>query len=210
MRMGYSITPPFCLKQEVWENKSLYGKEYDGYIKKRYEDIKNKTLKEAQEENPCLVAYNIYQAKIKEVLTNGITFGEMTNETSIKLTDSKLIELVKQNKEIIEKTGFSYSEIDYEKEFGLVGVEPEFKITLISESEELSQLKIEERIERIKTNVEQLCAILGVNKKIKSEELGKQTFEEQQDTLGKNKELKEITKQIEEQQINQAPNNHEK
>lgn len=118
IRMGYSITEPFCLLNEKFERDSLYGKEYyDEYVNKRYEELKHMTVKQAQKENTYVVVQEIFDQKKKQILINS-SLGKITALGGIEITDENIKALVKEKKEEIENTGFGLIENERLGRFG--------------------------------------------------------------------------------------------
>lgn len=177
MRMGYSITEPFCPEHELWQVESLYGKEYQEYLRRRYEDIKSKTSEEAESENPCLIVSLIYKEKRREILSGTTLFGTLEPDgEQIRITDKKIIELARQNKDIIKQMGFNYIEYDAMEE----GEDQQIYLTPLTQEDEISQLTLQERIENITVRLEQLNKILGVSiEKKQKEEIQGITTQEQ-------------------------------
>lgn len=205
MRMSYSITEPFSIFNELLEEESLYGEEYNEYLKRRYEDIKSKTFIQAKEENSCLDVEKIYKTKLNNIIQEYETYGFKISNGKIIIENQEVTELVDKYKEKIESTGFLYSE-HYNS---VVGEEQgiEFNVYNYESNKDKLEMTLEQRIEILQRKIEQLCSIIGLSKNVETKELGKETLDEQSDTTGKMETLDEIQRQM--YQLIKEENNHE-
>lgn len=205
MRMSYSISEPFSIFNELCQEESLYGEEYNEYLKRRYEDIKSKTLIQAKEENSCLDVEKIYKTRLNDIIQEFEAYGFKISNGKIIIENQEVTELVDKYKEKIESTGLSYSE---HYNF-VVGAEQgiEFNVYNCESNKDKLEMTLEQRIEILQRKIEQLCEIIGRNKEVATQKLGKETLDEQNDTTGKIETLDEIQRQMH-QQIKKE-NNHE-
>lgn len=118
MRMGYSITEPFCLWNEKSEIDSLYGEEYYEYVNKKYEELKHMTVKQAQKENTYVSVQGIFDKKKKQILSNS-SLGKINAYGGIEITDENIKALIKEKKEEIENAGFGLIENERLGRFGI-------------------------------------------------------------------------------------------
>lgn len=196
MRMGYSLSEPFAIKEYDSNGicasfESLYGKQqYDEYMERRYNEIKLETLESATEKNPCLnVRQIIENKKCKEIKDNKI-FSNYSSGNSLLTSDSEIIELLMKNASKIEELGFQIDYADPEDDYDY--------LRLNFPSNQKKNGSIEEEIEFLKQNKKRLYIALGLEKeKTQTQKLGEETIEEQKDTKGKDDIQNEMSRQLE-------------
>ena len=123
MKMGYSITDPFATYEEgSYLPKSLYGKEYDEYLLRRYEDIKNQTIKEATNNNTCMIISTFLENLLKVQIKDEKAFAHECGsgfDMSYDIHDKGYIQNIISNKDKLEQLGFKISFMEEEKSLNL-------------------------------------------------------------------------------------------
>lgn len=193
MRMGYSTVLPFGNYGSNYQIDSLYGKEYDEFIERRYNDIKDIPIKQAEEENPQLMVTSILTLKRKEALKDDKIFAKYNSSSAFRVTDKKYLDLLRQNEDKLKNIGFEIEDTEEEiNDENLILKFPKIErgLPISKDVEILSQYK------------KQLYVALGLEKdKTQTQKLGEQTLEEQNDTIGKNNVQSEISRQLENEKI---------
>lgn len=187
MRMGYSIRKPFKIN-----NLPLY----EEYIERRYNDVKKNTLEEAKERNCCLDVDNIMQYMKRKALKD--KYGFLKSFSHPTISDKQYIDLFKQNRKKVEDIGFKVEILEADEIY-------EEAVELIFPEEDNS-LPIEEQINFLKNKKKQLYIALGLEKeKSQTQILGQQTLEQQNDTVGKSNVQNELSRQLENEKMQNAP-----
>lgn len=195
MRMGYSLTKPFSIDEfdsnGILKSCSLYGKKYDEYAERRYNDIKSETLDNANKNNPCLNANKIVEIKKIKELKDDKVFSGYNADNSLSISNKEMIQLLLKNAEKVEKIGFKIDYYAPEEDMS-----EELKLTFPQDDKK--EMTIEEQIEGLKKHKKELYIALGLEKeKSRTQLLGKQTLDEQNDTKGKSVVQNEMNRQIE-------------
>lgn len=189
MRMGYSMTVPFAVHGSNYQATSLYGKEYDEFIERRYNDIKDIPIKQAEKENPQLMVNSILAFKRKETLKDDKIFANYNSSSAFRVTDKKYLDLLRINVDKLKDIGFEIEDAEEE-------IDDPNLILKLPKTE--SGLPISKDIEKLSQYKKQLYIALGLEKdKSQVQKLGEQTLVEQKDTIGKKDVQNEISRQLE-------------
>lgn len=166
MRMMYSTTSPFS----TTSLKSLYGDNcYSDYMKKRYDNLKDMTLEQAQAENVCLPVRNLCAFMMHDALSMyKSSLGTLDDHyefgLNFNISDNTVLELLKKNKQELKALGFSF--IDNEELYGedINDVSEDMLITpYISYSFSFDNTQsIQSQIEQARANYEQVCNLIGI------------------------------------------------
>ena len=123
MKMGYSITDPFAIYDEGSSvQKSLYGKEYEDYLLRRYNDIKDQTMTEAGKNNSCMIVPMVVDNFLKMHIEDEKAFAKENPwgfSLAYDIQDDEYIQNVLANQEKIQNLGF---EVSYTKETNSLNV----------------------------------------------------------------------------------------
>lgn len=202
MKMGYSITEPFAISKynEIGiftGTESLYGKQYEEYMDRRYNDIKLATVQEATENNPCLRINEVLQRKKQKILKDDKIFSNLSGD-SVYIYDENYIDLLKQNSDKIKKLGFKIeTDMDFEED------KESLKLKI---SAPIEGITIEDNMEKLKNQKRNLYIALGLEKeKSQTQILCEQTLTEQCDTIGKKNIQNEIRMQLENEKNQESP-----
>lgn len=199
MRMGYSVLPPFCIPAETFweENQSLYGREYDLYAERRYNDIKLGTIEEAKQNNKALFVNHILQNKKRKILKDDKIFSKYSSGNSTTVNAPEYIELLVQNKDKIDGLGIKVELFD-DEEFDL-------HYATVNFPDDDRNSSIEQQMSNLENYKKQLYIAIGLEKETsQTQNLGAQTIEQQNDTRGKSEVKNEISRQLQNEKIQEC------
>ena len=143
--------------------RTAYGKGFEQYIEQRWQNVKSQTVEEAQEENKFLNCKAIYNAKLRQALSEKVSIGNFI-ETELRDIDYQYFPRIEQKEEQLTENGCMIDKeeayLEYsDKELEEFGLKRNIKIKLPDPSEKLT---MEEQIAFYEKARDELYETLGL------------------------------------------------
>ncbi len=143
--------------------RTAYGKGFEQYIEQRWQDVKSQTAEEAQEENKFLNCKAIYNAKLRQALSEKVSIGNFIG-TELRDIDYQYFPRIEQKEEQLTENGYTIDKeeayLEYsDKELEEFGLKRNIKIKLPDPSEKLT---MEEQIAFYEKARDELYETLGL------------------------------------------------
>lgn len=143
--------------------RTAYGKGFEQYIEQRWQDVKSQTAEEAQEENKFLNCKAIYNAKLRQALSEKVSIGNFIG-TELRDIDYQYFPRIEQKEEQLTENGCTIDKeeayLEYsDKELEEFGLKRNIKIKLPDPSEKLT---MEEQIAFYEKARDELYETLGL------------------------------------------------